>query len=59
MFADFTTAVEPFLGVVIQTDLKEDEVNALRKALNKKNAASAWLTRWAPSRCPSVLPKGQ
>jgi len=33
--ADFTTAVEPFGGVVIQTDLNEDEVNALRKALKK------------------------
>jgi len=33
--ADFTTAVEPFGGVVIQTDLNEDEVNALRNALKK------------------------
>jgi len=33
--ADFTAAVEPFGGVVIQTDLNEDEVNSLRKALKK------------------------
>jgi len=33
--ADFTSAVEPFGGTVIQTDLNEDEVNALRKELNK------------------------
>jgi len=39
--ADFTAAVEPFGGVVIQTDLNQDEVDALKKALNKKNAASA------------------
>ena len=39
--ADFTTAVEPFGGVVIQTDLNEDEVNALRKALNKTAAPAS------------------
>jgi len=39
--ADFTAAVQPFGGAVIQTDLNEDEVNALRKALNKKQAVSA------------------
>ena len=39
--ADFTSAVEPFGGVVIQTDLNDNEVNALKKALNKKRAASA------------------
>ncbi len=33
--ADFTTAVEPFGGTVIQTNLNEDEVNTLRKALKK------------------------
>ena len=33
--ADFTTAVEPFGGTVIQTNLNENEVNALRKALKK------------------------
>jgi len=33
--ADFTTAVEPFGGKIIQTNLNEDEVNALRKALKK------------------------
>jgi len=33
--ADFTTAVEPFGGKVIQTNLNEDEVNSLRKALKK------------------------
>ena len=38
--ADFTTAVEPFGGVVIQTDLNEDEVNALRKALKKVPAVA-------------------
>jgi len=34
--ADFTSAVEPFGGSVIETNLNEDEVNSLRKAL--KNA---------------------
>jgi len=33
--ADFTSAVEPFGGKIIQTNLNEDEVNALRKALKK------------------------
>ena len=33
--ADFTTAVEPFGGKVIQTNLNEKEVDALRKALKK------------------------
>jgi len=33
--ADFTSAVEPFGGKVIQTDLNENDVKALRKALNK------------------------
>ena len=33
--ADFTSAVEPFGGTVIQTDLNDADVNALRKALNK------------------------
>ena len=36
--ADFASAVEPFGETVIQTDLNEDEVNALRKALNKAPA---------------------
>ena len=38
--ADFTAAVEPFGGVVIQTDLNEDEVNSLRKALKKVPVAA-------------------
>jgi len=33
--ADFTSAVEPFGGTVIETNLNEDEVNSLRKALRK------------------------
>ena len=33
--ADFTSAVEPFGGRVIQTNLNEDEVNSLKKALKK------------------------
>jgi len=33
--ADFTTAVEPFGGKVIETNLNEKEVDALRKALKK------------------------
>ena len=33
--ADFTSAVEPFGGTVIETNLNEDEVNSLRKALKK------------------------
>ncbi len=39
--ADFTTAVEPFGGTVIQTNLDEKEVDALRKALNKGLAVAA------------------
>ena len=38
--ADFTTAVEPFGGRIIETNLDENEVNALRKALNKAPAAA-------------------
>jgi uncharacterized membrane protein len=38
--ADFTSAVEPFGGTIIQTDLNEDEVNALRKELNKAAVVS-------------------
>jgi uncharacterized membrane protein len=33
--ADFTSAVEPFGGTVVETSLNEDEVNALKKALKK------------------------
>jgi uncharacterized membrane protein len=33
--ADFTSAVTPFGGKVIQTNLDENDVKALRKALNK------------------------
>jgi len=39
--ADFTAAVKPFGGKIIQTNLNEDQVNSLRKALNKKLALSA------------------
>jgi uncharacterized membrane protein len=35
--ADFTSAVQPFGGKVIETNLNDDDVKALRKALNKKN----------------------
>ena len=35
--ADFGTAVAPFGGKIIETDLNEDDVKALRKALNKAN----------------------
>ena len=38
--ADFTSAVEPFGGKVIQTNLNEDEVNKLRKALEKAPAVA-------------------
>ncbi|HTT20243.1 MAG TPA: DUF1269 domain-containing protein [Candidatus Sulfotelmatobacter sp.] len=33
--ADFTSAVEPFGGRIVQTNLNEDEVNSLKKALKK------------------------
>lgn len=33
--ADFTSAVEPFGGKVIETDLDEKDVKTIRKALNK------------------------
>ena len=39
--ADFATAVEPFGGKIIQTNLDEKEVDALRKALNKVLPADA------------------
>ncbi|MGB5814862.1 MAG: DUF1269 domain-containing protein [Thermoanaerobaculia bacterium] len=32
---DFVSAVEPFGGKIIQTDLDEDDIKALRKALKK------------------------
>jgi len=35
--ADFTSAVQPFGGKIIETNLNENDVKALRKALNKKN----------------------
>jgi uncharacterized membrane protein len=35
--ADFTSAVAPFGGKVIETNLNEDDVKALKKALNKRN----------------------
>jgi len=34
--ADFTSAVQPFGGKIIETNLNENDVKALRKALNKK-----------------------
>jgi len=34
--ADFTSAVRPFGGKVIETNLNDDDVKALRKALSKK-----------------------
>ena len=33
--ADFVSAVEPFGGKIIETDLDEDDIKALRKALRK------------------------
>ncbi len=33
--ADFVSAVEPFGGKIIETDLNEDDIKALRKALKK------------------------
>ncbi|HUM10961.1 MAG TPA: DUF1269 domain-containing protein [Myxococcaceae bacterium] len=35
--ADFTSAVQPFGGKVIETNLNDDDVKKIRKALNKKN----------------------
>ena len=37
--ADFTSAVQPFGGTVIETNLNDDDIKALRKALNTKKAA--------------------
>jgi uncharacterized membrane protein len=34
--ADFTSAVQPFGGKIIETNLDDKEVTALRKALKKK-----------------------
>jgi len=33
--ADFASAVEPLGGKLIQTDLNEDDIKALQKALKK------------------------
>ena len=33
--ADFTSAVQPFGGKVIETDLNDDDIKAVKKALNK------------------------
>jgi uncharacterized membrane protein len=33
--ADFTSAVQPFGGKIIETNLNEDDIKALNKALNK------------------------
>ena len=35
--ADFVTAVEPFGGKIVETNLDEKDIKALRKALNKKS----------------------
>jgi hypothetical protein len=35
--ADFGMAVAPFGGKIVETDLNEDDVKALRKALKKAN----------------------
>jgi uncharacterized membrane protein len=35
--ADFTSAVEPFGGKVIETNLDDNDIKALQKALKKKN----------------------
>ncbi|HUL73589.1 MAG TPA: DUF1269 domain-containing protein [Vicinamibacterales bacterium] len=37
--ADFTSAVTPFGGTVIETNLNDDDIKALRKALKTKKAA--------------------
>jgi len=37
LLADFTSAVAPFGGKVIETNLNEKDVTALKKALNKRN----------------------
>ena len=39
--ADFTSAVEPFGGKIIQTDLDEDDIKALRKAMKTAEKATA------------------
>ena len=38
--ADFTAAVQPFGGKVIETNLDEKDIKALKKALNKSLAAA-------------------
>lgn len=40
VLADFTTAVAPFGGKVIETKLDDDDVKALRKALQKGQVAA-------------------
>jgi uncharacterized membrane protein len=37
---DFTAAVQPFGGKVIETNLNDDDVKKLRKALKKGNVAA-------------------
>ena len=37
--ADFVSAVEPFGGKIIETDLDEDDIKALRKGLNVATTA--------------------
>jgi len=44
VLTDFTSVVAPFGGKVIETNLSEDDVKALRKALNKKTAVVATRT---------------
>jgi len=33
--ADFVSAVEPYGGEIVETDLDEDDIKALRKAMRK------------------------
>jgi uncharacterized membrane protein len=39
--ADFTSAVEPFGGKVIETNLNENDIKALKKALNNTRVGTA------------------
>jgi uncharacterized membrane protein len=35
--ADFVSAVEPYGGKIVETDLNEDDIKALKKAMKKAN----------------------
>jgi uncharacterized membrane protein len=39
--ADFLSAVEPYGGKLVETDLSEDDIKALRKAMRKAEKATA------------------